>query len=461
LTTKKIWRPSYDLNEQIEAFTVGKDPELDQNLVIWDCLGSIAHAVMLESIGILNPKELALLKAELIRVMSDVEEGTFSVRMEHEDVHAAVESRLIERLGETGKKIHTARSRNDQILVDLRLFGKAILLELERDLLRLCHALVEMAEANQGIPMVGRTHAQRAMPSSVGLWAGSFLESLLDDREFLLCAYKINDQCPLGSAASYGVPLAIDRKKTAQLLGFSKVQNNVLYVNNSRGKIDSIILSACVQIMQDLAKMAQELILFSMPEFGYFQIPEELCTGSSIMPQKKNPCALELTRAKSATVLSDLFRILEITRTLPTGYNRDGQETKEPFMEGLFVTLACVRVMELTIRELKVCEDNLLAGFHPEVFATDKVLEVVASGVPFREAYERVKRSLDSLGQVDPAQKIKERTHQGASGNLGLAESRLRMEQGEEDRRSRAQDFVQCMEKLSGAPVPVLLKKIC
>ena len=458
---QKIWRPRYDLNEVIEAFTVGKDYRLDQDLVVWDCLGSIAHGTMLQSIGILNEEELDQLKAELLSIMEDAKEGRFAVKMEDEDVHAAVESRLIKTLGDVGKKVHTARSRNDQVLVDLRLFGKAKLLVLERDLLELSQALLNLSESHKDTPMVGRTHTQRAMPSSVGLWAASFLESLLDDRELLVCAYRINDQCPLGSAASYGVPLEIDRELTAKLLGFAKVQNNVLYVNNSRGKIASILLCACVQIMQDLAKLAQELILFSMPEFGYFEIPPELCTGSSMMPQKTNPDGLELTRAKSATVLSHLFRVLEIIRTLPTGYNRDGQETKEPFMEGLSLTVASVRVMALTVSGLQVCEEKLLAGFHPDVFATDRALDLVTKGMPFREAYEEVKRSLESLAKLDPKDTIERRTHQGATGNLGLEALREQIEKYERDRTQRADDFLQCMETLTGQAELTFLKGLC
>ena len=453
MTRKKIWRPSYDLLEEVEAFTVGKDYLLDQGLVLWDCVGSIAHAMMLSSIGILEEGELELLRKGLQEIIIDVREGRFTVCVEDEDVHSAVESRLIERLGDPGRRVHTARSRNDQVLVDLRLFGKAKLLELERDLLGLCEALANLAEGHRDTPMVGRTHMQRAMPSSVGLWAGSYLESLLDDQNLLVAAYELNDQCPLGSAASYGVPLPLDRALTAKLLGFAKVQNNVLYANNSRGKIESVILGACVQITQDLSRMAQDCILFSLPEFGYFSIPEELCTGSSIMPQKKNPCALELTRARASTVQSHLFRILDIVKALPSGYNRDGQETKEPFMEGLAVTLSCVRIMELTIRKLEVNEDRLVGAFHPEVYATDRALELVASGVPFREAYEQVKRSLDTLTHLDPKSIIKGRTHQGATGNLGLAEDRKRLELCEAHRQERQKQFWACVNELAGGTV--------
>jgi argininosuccinate lyase len=450
MSAKKIWRPQVDLDEELEAFTVGKDYLLDRELVVWDCAGSMAHATMLHAVQLLDSDSLRSLMEGLKAIILEAREGKFEISREEEDVHAAVEARLTDRLGDPGKKLHTGRSRNDQVLVDLRLFTKVRLLELEADLLRSCEALLELAERHKDTPMVGRTHMQPAMPSSVGLWAGAILESLLDDALLLGAAYALNDQCPLGSAASFGVPLPIDREMCARLLGFSKVQNNVLYANTSRGKIESVVLSACVQIMEDLSRWAQDVILFSMPEFGYFTVPQELCTGSSIMPQKRNPDALELTRARAATVMSHLFRILEIVRALPSGYNRDGQETKEPLLEGLRITVSSVRMMEVTARKLQVNRDRLLAGFTPEVFATDRALELAASGVPFREAYEEVKRSLDSLRHVDPEVAIKARTHVGASGNLGLDLARQRMRSLEEDRAARAGKFWSCMEALTG-----------
>jgi argininosuccinate lyase len=258
------------------------------------------------------------------------------------------------------------------------------------------------------------------MPSSVGLWAGGWLESLLDDLRLLQTAYELNDQCPLGSAASYGVPLPIDREYTSELLGFARLQSNVLYANNSRGKIESVILGACAQIAVDLSRLAQDLINFSLPEFGYFRIPNELCTGSSIMPQKRNPCGLELIRAKASTILAYHGQILNILKGLPSGYNRDFQETKRPFLLGLKLTISCVRVMDITFQKLEVCEDRLLAAFTPEVFATDEALRLVAEGMPFRDAYRQVAQSLDQLSGADPRESIAKREHAGGPGNLRL-----------------------------------------
>ena len=284
----------------------------------------------------------------------------------------------------------------------------------------LAETLINFAEKNKGVPMPGRTHMQLAMPSSVGLWAGSFAEEIIDDTQLIMQAYDLNNMSPLGSAASYGVPLALDREMVSDLLGFKRVQNNVLYVNNSRGKIESVILNAVEQVMLTLSKMAQDMILFSMPEFGYFTIPEEICTGSSIMPQKRNPGMLELIRAKTATVSSLNLQVKSILRGLPSGYNRDFQETKRAFIEGIRTAAMSVKIMELTIDRLKVNKKALLAGFKPEIFATDYAIQLVKDGTPFREAYREVGLNLDKLEKMDPYKAITEKNYSGAQGNLRL-----------------------------------------
>jgi argininosuccinate lyase len=328
------------------------------------------------------------------------------------------------------------------VIAALRVYAREKLLGLFDDTLSLCATLRAFAEKHQGVPMVGRTHTQIAMPSSVGLWAAAWLESLLDDLRLLQAAFELNDQCPLGSAASYGVPLPIDREYTSQLLGFERLQNNVLYANNSRGKIESILLGACVQVAIDLSRVAQDLINFSLPEFGYFVVPKELCTGSSIMPQKRNPCGLELVRAKTSTILACQNQILGILKGLPSGYNRDFQETKRPFLSGLSLTAACMRVMDLTFRKLEVCEERLVAAFQawPEVFATDEALRLVLDGVPFRDAYRQVAASLGQLQATDPRASLAQRTHAGGPANLRLdvADATLaRLKEFVEDRRDR------------------------
>lgn len=418
----KLWDKGYAVDREFEAFTTGDDYLLDRELVEADCAASAAHARMLAKIGILTQDEAGKLSAELAAIAADSREGKFTVEPADEDCHTAIENRLVARLGDLGKKVHTCRSRNDQVLAALRLYAKAKMHELFDAGLGLAATLRAFAEKHKGVPMIGRTHTQVGMPSSVGLWAGAWLESLLDDLRLLQAAYELNDQCPLGSAASYGVPLPIDREYTSELLGFASVQNNVLYANNSRGKIESVILGACAQIAIDLSRVAQDLINFSLPEFGYFLIPKELCTGSSLMPQKRNPCGLELVRAKTSTILACYNQILNVLKGLPSGYNRDFQETKRPFFQGMALTIACVRVIDVTFEKLEVCEERLVAAFKaaPEVFATDEALRLVVEGVPFRDAYRQVATSLDKLEATDPRASIAQRKHAGGPANLRL-----------------------------------------
>jgi len=451
----KLWQKDYDLNCEVEAFTVGNDHLLDRELVNADCLGSMAQARMLAKIGILTAEEAEALVRELKAVVRLARKGEFVIRLQDEDVHTAVENHLTQVLGEVGKKIHTCRSRNDQVIVDLRLYGKDRLLSIIADVATLAGALARFSEKHRLLPMVGRTHMQRAMPSTVGLWAGAYLESMLDNLDLLWAAYQVNDQCPLGSAASYGVPIPIDRQLTSDLLGFARVQNNVLYANNSRGKTESVILSALAQVAVDLSRLAQDLILFSMPEFGYFRLPKDLCSGSSIMPQKRNPCGAELVRAKTADVTTCLVRILEILKGLPSGYNRDLQETKEPFMKGMATAQSCVRIMALMMERLEVVPEALRAAFHPEVYATDRALELVVEGVPFRDAYREVGLHLEDLANLDPDQVIKQRTHQGTSGDLGLEAAIARLESHQERHDRERERFDQALGKLCGEEWPL------
>ena len=416
----RLWEKNERLDALLEAFTVGDDWQLDLRLVAADGTASIAHAVMLESIGLLDRGELDGLRRELLAIIDDAAAGRFAIAPSDEDCHTAIENRLAARLGEPGKKIHTGRSRNDQVLAALRLWNRDYLLAFEEAVLALSDRLLDFAEANQRVPMAGRTHTQPAMPSSVGLWAAAFAEELLDGLALADTAFRLADACPLGSAASYGVPLPLDREKVADLLGFARVQNNVLYANNSRGRTETVTLEAVEQACLTLARMAQDLILFSLPEFGWFGLPPELCTGSSIMPQKRNPDGLELVRAKAGAVGADLDAVRSIVKGLPSGYNRDYQLTKAPFFRGCETGIACVRVMDLTISKLKVNTDRLAAGFVPEVFATDAALELVRSGVPFRDAYRKVGGSLATLSARDPVEAISRRTSTGTPGNLRL-----------------------------------------
>ena len=412
------------INNQVLAFTAGRDVELDVHLVNADCIGSAAHARMLSKVPskprILSDGDVKKVITELVRIMKIAGKGTFKITAQDQDVHLAVERTLTSKLGNLGKKIHTARSRNDQVAVDLRLYGKEQLLNVMNESVALAELLLKFATKNASLPMVGRTHLQPAMPSSVGLWASAYAEALLDDLKVVKAAYDFNNRCPLGSAAGYGVPLKIDRNLTSYLLGFKEPVHNVLYASNARGKCEVVILSSMSQIMLSLSRLAEDLILYSMPEFGYFSLPKEFCTGSSIMPQKKNPDVLELVRAKASRVLGCAFSAATIVKGLPGGYNRDLQEIKEPYLEGMSITRACLQVMTLLVGSITANKAALLAGFTPDVFATDRVLELVAEGMPFREAYNHVKVNLSELAQSSPAKAVAKRMHLGGVGNVGI-----------------------------------------
>jgi len=416
----KLWDKGYSIDPEIERFTVGEDHLLDRDLVRADLVGSAAHAAMLAKIGVLTAKERDRLIGGLRQVLAGFEAGKFAIRPDQEDVHTAVEEYLTKKLGDLGKKLHTGRSRNDQVLLDLRLYGKERLHAISERVIAMARALAVFAKAHELVPMPGRTHMQIAMPSSLGLWAGAWAEAMLDDLELVKAAHTLADQSPLGSGAAYGSALPLDRAMVARLLGFAKVQNNVLYCANSRGKAELAALSACTQIMIDLSRVATDLLVGSMPEFGYFRIPKELCTGSSMMPQKRNPCGLELVRAKAAAVLGHEQAVAGILRALPSGYNRDFQETKGPFMRGVDATAASLSVMRISVERLEVVEANLRKGFLPEIYATDRALEIVLEGKPFRDAYRYVGTHLDELSSRDPVKNLKSKKLQGGPGNLGL-----------------------------------------
>jgi argininosuccinate lyase len=416
----KLWDKGYELDKTVELFTVGDDYKLDMELVRWDCLGSIAHACMLARIGVLADAEYEALRARLSELLRQHARGEFRILREEEDVHTAVENDLCRALGDLGKKLHTARSRNDQVILDLRLYMRDKLLATAAHACDLARALLEFAERNENVPVVGRTHSQPAMPASMGLWAAALAESLLDDVELLRAAYRLVDQCPLGSAASFGVNLNIDRQLVSDLLGFARVQNNVLYANNSRGKIEAALLAALAQIMLDISKLSSDVIFWSMPEIGCLKLPQDLCAGSSLMPHKRNPDIFELARAKAATVTACLMQVMEQSRALISGYHRDFQETKRPLMTGVEQTNAALIVCALAVGKLTCDEARCAAAFTRDVFATDRVLDLVKSGVPFRDAYQQVAASLESTAMEDPRENIRKKTHIGATGNLGL-----------------------------------------
>ncbi|MDK2860607.1 MAG: argininosuccinate lyase [Sphaerochaeta sp.] len=421
----KLWQKDYSLDSLMEEFTVSNDYILDQQLVIADCLGSIAHARGLHQIGILDAEELASLEAGLKRIIVLKQEDSFAITKEHEDCHTAIEGFLTDEYGEVGKKIHTGRSRNDQVQTALRIWMREFTIKLCKATGDLCETLLSFAEKHAEVPMPGRTHMQIAMPSSIGLWAASYAEELYDEAQHLMHLSWLFDQSPLGSAASYGVPLPLDRQFTGEQMGFTRVQNNVLYANNSRGKFEAMLLDGCDYIALTLSKLAQDLILFTLPEFGYFSLPKELCTGSSIMPQKKNPDGLELARSRSSVVSSCAARVKSIIRSLPSGYNRDFQDTKEPLLTGTKATWQLVQIFQRMIEGLQVNEEALIAGCTPELYATDVVLQGVLDGKNFRDTYKDVGLHLEQVRKADPVQTIKNRSSIGTTGNLGLDEDQF------------------------------------
>ena len=424
-----------EVDAEVLAYTAGKDRVLDLALVEADCLGTAAHATMLSRVPVkpplLSPQAVRRVIAALRGIVADAAAGRFTITLEDQDVHLAIERCLTEKLGDLGRRVHACRSRNDQVAVDLRLFAKGRLLEAVTGTVRLALALLAFARKHEKVPMVGRTHMQPAMPSSVGLWASAWAEGLLDDLSLLVAAYKLNDRCPLGSAASYGVPVPIDRQLVSDLLGFAKPVHNVLHANQARGKLESVILSALGQVMLTLSRLAQDLILFTMPEFAYFRLPAGFTTGSSIMPQKRNPDVLELLRAKAAKVLSCANLAAEIVRAAPSGYNRDLQEAKEPFLDGFELTIASLRILQPLVAGLEVDGDALRRAFGPEVFATDRVLELVAEGMPFRDAYQEVKANLHKLAGKSPDEALAAKRHLGAPLGLDFAALAARAKEAE------------------------------
>ena len=411
-----------DVDPDVLDYTVGDDPVLDMDLVRWDCLGTAAHVTMLSEMPVTPPvvtqEEAARVRAALADVVAD---RFFVVREQDQDVHMAVETRLTETLGDLGKKIHTGRSRNDQVAVDVRLHIKDQLLGLEGELADLAAALIDFGKVHDRVPMVGRTHLQPAMPSSVGVWATGHAEMILDQTANLEAAYTLNDACPLGSAAGYGVPLPLDRQRTSDLLGFARPLHNVFGASMARGEDEAALLSALAQLMAVLSRLAEDMILFSMPEFGYFTLPRAYCTGSSIMPQKYNPDVLELVRSKTAQVLGLATAALSMLHAMPGGYNRDLQDCKGLYMKGLSITRTTLRILAKFVRGLGIDEAKLRAGFIPGVFATDVALRKVAAGTPWREAYHQVRDNLEALATEDPDAAVAAKTHAGATAGLDYA----------------------------------------
>lgn len=387
----KIWeKGSSKLNKEIENYTVGEDYLLDAELLPYDIKASKAHAKMLHSCGYLTKDELADLVSGLDQMAKLHSEGKFNISSEDEDCHTAIENFLIKKLGDTGKKIHTARSRNDQVLTALRLYFIDGLKQEKKEIAKLQESIKSFAKKHAEVPMPGYTHMRKAMPTTVDTLALAYADIFSDDLKQVVSVLEILDKNPLGSAAGYGVPIKIDREMAAKEMGFSKVQENVIHCANSRGKYESLVIHCMFCIMQTLNRIATDIILFSMPEFGFFRLPADLCTGSSIMPQKANPDVLELVRANAHVVHGHMVTVNGITLNLMSGYNRDYQLTKGPAMKSMKIALSSVRIMSLVFSGLEVDKQRLSQAMTPDIFATEKAYKLVEKGVPFRDAYKKV-----------------------------------------------------------------------
>lgn len=413
---QKLWEKNVQVDHEVDIFTVGHDREMDLYLAKYDVLGSMAHIKMLESVGLLQLDELKLLLAELKNIYQIAGNGKFVIEDGIEDVHSQVELMLTRKLGDIGKKIHSGRSRNDQVLVDLKLFTRAEIQKLVHLVEELFLVLQEQSERYKNVLMPGYTHLQVAMPSSFGLWFGAYAESLADDMQLLQAAYKICNRNPLGSAAGYGSSFPLNRQMTTDLLGFDSMDYNVVYAQMGRGKMERIVAIAMASIAGTLSKLAFDSCLFNSQNFGFIKLPDQFTTGSSIMPHKKNPDVFELTRAKCNKIQGLPNQITLISNNLPSGYFRDLQIIKELFLPSFEELEDCLRMVTHMMREIKVNEHILDDEKYTLMFSVEEVNRLVLSGMPFRDAYKQVGLAIEA-GQF-VANKDIHHTHEGSVGNL-------------------------------------------
>ncbi len=412
----KLWEKNTEVNQEIEKFTVGRDRELDLYLARYDVLGSMAHITMLESIGLLGKDELPVLLEELRRIHADIEAGRFIIEEGVEDVHSQVELLLTRKLGDVGKKIHSGRSRNDQVLVDLKLFTRAQLQDIAEEVRVLFEELQAQSERYKGVLMPGYTHLQVAMPSSFGLWFGAYAESLVDALLFLQAAYKMTNRNPLGSAAGYGSSFPLNRTLTTELLGFDSMNYNVVYAQMGRGKMERNVAFALAGIAGTLSKLAFDACLFNSQNFGFVKLPDNCTTGSSIMPHKKNPDVFELTRAKCNKIQALPQQIILIMNNLPCGYFRDLQIIKEVFLPAFEELKDCLRMTAYIINKIQVNEHILDDPKYDNMFSVEEVNRLATGGMPFRDAYKKVGLDIEA-GNFTPDKRV-HHTHEGSIGNL-------------------------------------------
>ena len=418
----KLWQKENQTTDaKIEAFTIGNDPVYDLQLAQYDVWGSLAHISMLARVGLLPNQELLPLQTELKRILKDIESGQFAIESGMEDVHSQIEFLLTQQLGEMGKKIHAGRSRNDQVLVDLKLFMRAKIEEISKASSELFDVLLLKSEAHKDDLLPGYTHLQIAMPSSFGLWFGAYAESLVEDAELLEAAFRLANKNPLGSGAGYGSSFPLDRKLTTELLGFEHPHVNVVNAQMSRGKTEMYILNAISQIASTLSKLAMDVCLYNSQNFGFIELPSELTTGSSIMPHKKNPDVAELLRGKANKLKALPVQMHLLTSNLPSGYHREFQLTKELLMPAIEEILDLISMTSYLVSNMQVKKDLLQDAKYDLLFSVEEVNKLVVSGIPFREAYQIVGKKIES-GDFEGSSRKLSHSHLGSIGNLGTTE---------------------------------------
>lgn len=413
---QKLWEKNTQVNTDVERYTVGHDREMDLYLARYDVLGSLAHIAMLQTIGLLSADELKVLTEELRNIYTLIEQDDFSIEAGVEDIHSQIELMLTRKLGDIGKKIHSGRSRNDQVLVDLKLFIRSQLREVVQDTKALFDTLIDQSYRYRNVLMPGYTHLQVAMPSSFGLWFGAYAESLVDDLIVVQSAYRISNRNPLGSAAGYGSSFPLNRTFTTDALGFESMDYNVVYAQMGRGKTERIVASALASIAATLSKLSFDACLFNSQNFGFIKLPDEYTTGSSIMPHKKNPDVFELTRARCNKLQSLPYQITLIANNLPSGYFRDMQMIKEIFLPAFDELRECLRMVTRMISEIEVNDRILDDERYKYMFSVEEVNRLTRNGVPFRDAYKQVGLAIEA-GEFEPCKTI-EHTHEGSIGNL-------------------------------------------
>ena len=414
----KLWDKGISVNEAVEKFTVGKDRELDVWLSPFDVLGSMAHVKMLQSVGLLEEKELPVLLEALKQLYYKAQAGELHIEEGIEDIHSQVEFLLTKQLGDLGRKIHSGRSRNDQILLDLKLFARDGIRRIVEAAGELFDQLIAKSNQHKQVLMPGYTHLQVAMPSSFGLWFGAYAESIADDLELMLAAYKITNQNPLGSAAGYGSSFPLNRQLTTDLLGFDAMNYNVVYAQMGRGKMEKIVSFALGNLAATLSKLAYDVCLFNSQNFNFVKLPPEFTTGSSIMPHKKNPDVFELIRGKCNKIQGATQQISTIVNNLPSGYFRDLQTVKEVFLPLFADMYECLTIANLAVGKLEVNTNILNDDKYNYIFSVEEVNQLVLKGIPFREAYRRVAEKIEA-GQYNPDKEI-HHVHEGSIGNLCL-----------------------------------------